>query len=214
MKVAGLILCGGHSQRMGRPKAWLPFGSEFLLQRMVRIVSACCDSVTVVAARGQSLPSLPPSVSLVCDRHPDRGPLEGLASGMAAMPEEVEVCFVASCDAPLLLPQFISFVLSKMSARDEHGPVMACVPFVSSRWHPLTAAYRPMLLPAMEEMLARNALRLQGLCEAIGARAIAEEELQAVDPELLSLWNVNDQADYLAALQKAGLSDGPMLADG
>ena len=40
MKTAGIVLCGGRSSRMGRPKAWLPFGGELMLQRIVRILRA------------------------------------------------------------------------------------------------------------------------------------------------------------------------------
>ena len=28
LKVGGIVLCGGQSKRMGRPKAWLPFAGE------------------------------------------------------------------------------------------------------------------------------------------------------------------------------------------
>jgi len=33
-----LILAGGKSSRMGQPKAWLPFGDELLLPRIVRLL--------------------------------------------------------------------------------------------------------------------------------------------------------------------------------
>ena len=33
MNVAGIVLCGGRSSRMGRPKAWLPFAGELMLPR-------------------------------------------------------------------------------------------------------------------------------------------------------------------------------------
>jgi len=32
MTLGAVVLCGGQSRRMGRPKAWLPFGPELLLQ--------------------------------------------------------------------------------------------------------------------------------------------------------------------------------------
>ena len=53
--VGGIVLCGGRSSRMGRSKAWLPFGNEFLLQRIVRILRAIemmasgNESVTTIA---------------------------------------------------------------------------------------------------------------------------------------------------------------------
>ena len=50
MKTAGLVICGGQSQRMGRPKAWLPFAGEILLPRIVRLVAEVVSPVIVVAA--------------------------------------------------------------------------------------------------------------------------------------------------------------------
>jgi molybdopterin-guanine dinucleotide biosynthesis protein A len=37
--VGGIVLCGGRSTRMGRPKLSLPFGPETMLQRVLRILS-------------------------------------------------------------------------------------------------------------------------------------------------------------------------------
>src|SRR5437870_5294160 len=34
MIAAGIVLCGGQSQRMGRPKAWVPFAGEIMLPRV------------------------------------------------------------------------------------------------------------------------------------------------------------------------------------
>ena len=44
---------------MGLPKAWLPFGDETMLQRVVRIVATVANPVVVVAAENQELPELP-----------------------------------------------------------------------------------------------------------------------------------------------------------
>ena len=56
MNRAGIILCGGKSERMGTAKAMLPFGDELLIQRVVRIVGSVVSLVVVVASPGQSLP--------------------------------------------------------------------------------------------------------------------------------------------------------------
>jgi molybdopterin-guanine dinucleotide biosynthesis protein A len=73
--VGGIVLCGGRSSRMGEPKAWLPFGDEVMLQRVVRVVKEAVDFVMVVAAPDQDIPNLPPDVLVVRDDLEGRGPL-------------------------------------------------------------------------------------------------------------------------------------------
>ena len=68
---------------MGRPKAWLPFGDEVLLQRVVRILQTVFDPIVVVAAPDQELPVLPDSVVVARDDREYLGPLNGLAVGLA-----------------------------------------------------------------------------------------------------------------------------------
>ncbi len=50
---------------MGFPKAWLPFGNETLLERVVRSLEQTLAPVAVVAAPEQELPPLPGAVSIV-----------------------------------------------------------------------------------------------------------------------------------------------------
>src|SRR3954447_9630347 len=67
MDVGGIILCGGQSSRMGRPKAWLPFDGEPMLVRVVRLISEGVGPLMVVAARGKEVPPLPADVEVVRD---------------------------------------------------------------------------------------------------------------------------------------------------
>lgn len=48
MKLAGIILAGGASRRMGSPKALLDYQGETFLDRLIRLFGSTCDSVTVV----------------------------------------------------------------------------------------------------------------------------------------------------------------------
>ncbi len=50
ISAGGIVLCGGQSKRMGRPKAWLPFGGETMLERVVRLLSEVVHPIVVVAA--------------------------------------------------------------------------------------------------------------------------------------------------------------------
>src|SRR4051812_49738323 len=84
-RLGGIILCGGRSRRMGRPKAWLPFAGEPMLARVVRLLGEVVHPLVVVAAPGQDLPPLPPDVLAARDPEEGRGPLQGLAAGLEAL---------------------------------------------------------------------------------------------------------------------------------
>ncbi|MGH7844831.1 MAG: molybdenum cofactor guanylyltransferase, partial [Candidatus Binatia bacterium] len=55
---AAIILAGGKSSRMGRPKAMLHFAGEPLIFHIVRKLKRLFSQVIVVAAPGQELPPL------------------------------------------------------------------------------------------------------------------------------------------------------------
>src|SRR3954468_24721927 len=100
MTPGAVVLCGGQSRRMGQPKAWLPFGPERMLQRVVRLVGEVAGPIVFVAGPGQGLPPLPARASIVRDPVSGRGPLQGLAAGLAALPEQVELAYATATDVP------------------------------------------------------------------------------------------------------------------
>jgi molybdenum cofactor guanylyltransferase len=194
---AGIVLCGGRSSRMGRPKAWLPFGDEFLLQRVVRILSEVVNPIIVVAAPGQDLPRLPESIRIVRDESEFLGPLNGLAEGLAALDGLAEVAYLSSCDVPFLRPAFVRRIVESL------GDSSICMPEVGGYKHPLAAAYRINVLPRVRQLLAENRLRPAFLAELVPTRIMREVDLADVDPDLSSLRNVNTPEEYEAALHDA-----------
>lgn len=197
----GIILCGGRSSRMGQAKAWLPFGAELMLQRVVRILRGVVDPVVVVAAAGQALPELPENVLIARDAVEGRGPLQGLAAGLRVLAPGTECAFLASCDLPFLQPDVVTRICTLLHEADEGKAIAA--PFVGGRFHPLAAAYRVSVLPHAERLLARGMLRLTSLLELLPTRAIVAEELADLDPEMESLRNLNTPEEYAAALRAA-----------
>lgn len=198
-QLAGIILCGGRSSRMGRPKALLPFGTETLLERMVGILGSVCHEVVVVAAAGQALPTLPSIVKVAWDEQPEIGPLEGLRAGLNAVDSEPQCAYATGCDAPLLVP---AFVLRMSELLGEH---QAAAPVVDGRLQPLATVYRRDVVPAIEQCLRGPRRALVELLATLDTRSVLASELADVDPELRSLRNVNWPDDYTAALAELGL---------
>lgn len=201
------MLCGGRSSRMGRDKATLPFGSELLLQRVVRILSTIVapPDMVVVAARDQQLPPLAGEILVARDEHPGRGPLEGLAAGLQALRERVDAVYATACDVPLLVPAFVERLFALLEEYD------IAVPVDGAFLHPLAAVYHVRVLPVVRQLLAADELRLRGLFTAVPTRLIPVETLRDVDPQLRTLMNLNRPEDYRAALVAAGFADPDCL---
>jgi len=196
MSLAGLVLCGGVSSRMGQPKAWLPFGGEVLLQRTVAVLREVTSLVAVVAAKEQELPVLPGDVVIVRDESAGLGPLQGLVSGLKWLKGKADGAYVTGCDGPFLTAEFVRKVA------DFFDGERAVVPLIARRLHPLAAVYPLAALPVIEEELAAGRLRLIDLFTRLPSRFLAEADFREIDPLLRSLRNVNTPGDYAAALNE------------
>ena len=194
MNTGGVVLCGGKSTRMGSPKALLPFGSETMLQRVVRLLGSVVSPLVVVAAPGQDLPELPAAIIVTRDEREGRGPLEGLRAGLKALPETLDAAYVTSCDVPLLVPAFVERMIELLA--DNEIAVMEIDGFA----HPLSAVYRRRTLPHVETLLAADRLRPVFLFDAVKTRRVQPTEMALVDPQLLTLRNLNTPQDYDEAL--------------
>jgi molybdopterin-guanine dinucleotide biosynthesis protein A len=194
MNVGGIVLCGGQSSRMGRPKAWLPFGGELMLPRVVRLLREAVEPVVVVAAPGQDVPPLPPEVAVVRDEEQGRGPLQGLAAGLHALRGKVDAAYLSSCDVPFLKPAFVRRLVELLGDAD------VCVPRAGGYHHPLAAVYRLAVAGAAERLLAENRLRPFFLFEQVPTRVVGPDELAGVDPAWQTLRNLNTPDDYESAL--------------
>jgi molybdenum cofactor guanylyltransferase len=200
-QAAGIVLAGGRSSRMGSPKAALEWHGSTLLRRVVGVAGRSLDGpVVVVRAPGQPLPELPEGVEVVEDAREGRGPLQGLAAGLAAVRDRAHAAYASSTDVPLLHPRFIHRVLA---AVDDDVDVV--LPEVGGFRHPLAAVYRTELADVVERLIAEDRMRPAFLFEACRVRRLdtdallADPALAALDPDLDSVLNLNEPADYEAA---------------
>jgi len=199
--LGAVVLCGGQSSRMGKPKAWLPFGGEPLLARVVRRLAEVAWPLAVVAAPGQDLPPLPEGILVARDPVTGRGPLQGIAVGLEALAPHVERAYVSSTDVPFVHPAFV-----RRMAELQAGGHDIAVLREGGHHHPLAAVYRCAAAAEARALLAEDRRRPFFLFErmrtliAEPALLLADASLAAADPELRSLRNLNTPEDYAAAL--------------
>lgn len=187
---------------MGTPKAALEWHGSTLLRRTVGILARATDGpVVVVRAAGQELPELPPRTIVVEDPAEGKGPVQGIAAGLAALSGQAEAAFVSSTDMPFLHPAFVRRVLGVLAAEG----VDVCLPVARGYPQPLAAAYRTSLAEIAARLVKEDRLRpafLFGECvvRRLDDAALTDDPLlAALDPELDSVLNVNEPADYAAA---------------
>ena len=201
---AGVVLAGGRSSRMGRAKADLDWHGSTLLHRTTALLARTVGGpVLVVAAPDQQLPELPPRVEVVADPVEGLGPMQGLATGLAALRERAPVAFVCSTDLPFLHPALVRRVLRGFADPE----VDVVLPVARGYRQPLAAGYRTSLAGLIERLLGEGDLRPGMLfrhCRVaqLDDAALLTDELARHDPELDSLVNVNEPDDYAAALAR------------
>src|SRR5207237_616260 len=200
---AGVVLAGGRSSRMGTPKAALGWHGSTLLRRTVGIMArATCGPVVVVRATGQDLPELPEGTLVADDPREGKGPVQGIAAGLAALSGRADVAFVSSTDMPFLHPAFIRRVLG--AVEESHSTDVA-LPVARGYRQPLAAAYRVSLAETAERLVKQDRLRPAFLFEQCQVETLDDAALKrdpvlaALDPDLDSVLNVNTPADYAAA---------------
>ncbi|QDT56878.1 putative molybdenum cofactor guanylyltransferase [Caulifigura coniformis] len=196
MSIGGIILAGGRSSRMGTAKAGLRFGGETLLERMVRVVGEVVQPVVVVVGAEQEWPAIP-GVAVLQDKTPDCGPLVGLLTGLEWLQtHRLDAGFVTACDMPFLTSRVIGAIAGEL------GDAEVAAPRCDGRWQPLAAAYSTSLIPRIQERLAAGQRSLIGLIEASQRREVEPSVLAGVDPDGLTLANVNTPADFERALAR------------
>jgi molybdopterin-guanine dinucleotide biosynthesis protein A len=195
-RIAGIVLCGGQSRRMGRPKADLPFSGDSLLVNAARLVNQVADPVVVAAAPNQNLPAFPENVRIVHDSKPAQGPLAAFVDAGAHIPPDRDWTYLVSCDLPFLTIPFLNLLAARAREAD------AVVPFVDDKWHPLAALYRRPTIATAGRVFAAGARRMLDLLDALNVSRITADDLLQIDPFLRVLRNVNTPEDYAAALRE------------
>lgn len=186
----GLVLVGGESRRMGRPKWALDYRGEPQAERTARLLGTVCARVFLSVRPGQSVEGLP-EVERIEDRFPAWGPMAGILSAMEVHPEAAWL--VAACDLPFLDAPTLEDLVA---GRD---PLRLATAYRSARGG--AHAGLPEPLCAVWEPRARGRLLQAAGLGVLSPRAVLAE----ATPRLLDLANERalDNANTPAAYEAA-----------
>lgn len=140
MQATLLVLAGGESRRMGRPKAWLEVADTVLLRYVAERLGPAFAEIVVSFAEPEQLEQHIP-YRVVFDRRHHVGPLAGLEAGLAGARNEV--MFVVGCDMPYVTPSLAELAVAAARNCD------AAIPRHDGLFEPVCGAYRKTALPAI-----------------------------------------------------------------
>lgn len=187
--MTSIILAGGNSSRFGWNKALEIINGKNLVQRVVNRLISLSKEIIIVTARCESLSCSPssPMIKTVADIHPGKGPFCGIYSGLAI--SSCSRAIVVGCDMPFLNIALLNYMTQISPALD------IVVPRIGERIEPLCAIYSKNCLVPIHKLLERNELRISELFSVVKVRYVEENEIDKFDPEHLSFFNINTQAD-------------------
>ncbi len=176
----GVVLAGGGSRRMGRPKHALRLADgTTMIDAVTRALAEHCREVVVAGAVETSLKS-------IADLRPDAGPLGGIEAVLASgLDTQYLLC---PCDLPLVTATLLGR-LTKDSA------AVATVFHVAGEpdFWPLPVRLSATALDSVRRHLDSGQRAVHDVMRALDPEVIALERQEAA-----SLANINTQSDYEA----------------
>lgn len=141
--VAGFVLAGGESRRMGRDKALVDFAGEPLIARALKILRQAGLEARIAGARAK----LEHFAPVIEDAEPGRGPLAGVCAALTASAESRAVFLPA--DLPLLPSSLIKHLVHRAATTGAIVTLVSVNGFTQSFPAVLDRAALPILEDAL-----------------------------------------------------------------
>jgi molybdopterin-guanine dinucleotide biosynthesis protein A len=186
MTLAGVLLAGGESRRMGRDKATLLLDGVPLWERQMGLLRALCPAELLVSAR-EAPPWLPADARFVADPLPARGPLGGLAAALGAM--GATHLLALAIDMPAMTGEHLA------ALRGAASPGCGVLPWLGDHLEWLPAIYPAEAGTVAAGMLAGDDVSLKGFTRALEAAGkMKRHTIGSPDAKLYA--NCNSPAEW------------------
>jgi molybdopterin-guanine dinucleotide biosynthesis protein A len=163
-----------------------------LLDRTITTLSAFQGEIIIVIGENSSIPNTfsYPKIKIVQDLYPGKGMLGGIITGLSL--SEHYYNLVVACDMPFLNLSLLKYMIGIAEGND-------LVAYRNKNdLEPLHAIYSKNCLSIFEEIMQKN-LRIIELVQHVKVRYLNSEEIKQFDPENLSFFNINTEADLSIA---------------
>ncbi|HKP47848.1 MAG TPA: molybdenum cofactor guanylyltransferase [Pyrinomonadaceae bacterium] len=191
--IAGFILAGGASRRMGRDKSQLTLGDESFVDRIARQLAPVTRGITLVGRNLTSAEALPQ----VADVYPKWGALGGVHAALSAC--DLEWCLVVACDLPCVTTGLFERLIELREDYDAVAPVQPDgIP------QPLCTLYRvDCCRKHATELINSGERKPVALLQSVKTRWVPFSDLRDLPEAERFFENINTPQDYEALRKDA-----------
>lgn len=188
---SAVVLSGGGSRRLGGEKGLRQLAGRPMVSWVIERLRATVDEVVVVVG-----PEVDPSpyvglgAIVVRDEVEARTPLAGASTGLSRASGEYS--FLTGCDYPLVNHRVVELLFGEADGHDAATPI-----WPNGYVEPLHAVYASKPSAALaERLLTHGETRLSLILRSLeDVSRVPMDSLRRVDPDLLSLLDVDTEED-------------------
>ncbi|MDD4767896.1 MAG: molybdenum cofactor guanylyltransferase [Desulfotomaculaceae bacterium] len=183
--VAGVILAGGKSRRMGTDKAFLTVGRDAMIERAAAELGKVFPEILISGGDEETGARL--GLKVVPDLIKGWGPLSGIHASLKAA--RSRKCLFVPCDMPFLSAELANIMAGLSDGYD------VTVPQHGDYLQPLFAVYDKNCIPAVEEALRDGRHKVVDFYPRVRVKYVSEIILRAAADIDTVFFNVNTPLD-------------------
>ena len=185
-RVKPVILVGGKSSRFGEDKVNLNINGELILEGTYRVLKDVFGVEPLFVGRK----ALPTYYHVIPDEIVGAGPMGGLYTALNHTTENF--VFLSACDMPFINEKVLKYMFDNL----QDDSLIYLPRFKNGMIEPIFAFYNKKLLPCVSNKIKEGDFRLRSLLSCGKAQYLKESEIESLDPEFLSFFNINTKDDF------------------
>ena len=188
MEVTGIILADGKNPKLGGNKGTELIGGMPVIERVIKALTPITSRILLVTGGDSITFSTVKGVEVIPDNYRIKRPLTGIYTGLCCSHTIANI--VVTCDMPFLNTALLDHMVKILPTFD------AIVP----RWpnmqkEPLHSVYSISCMATMKKHLENNRYSIIHVLKEMHVLHLNKRGFSELDPEFLSFFNINDQAD-------------------
>lgn len=219
--LTGILLAGGKSKRMGKPKAFLELHSCPLISYPLRILKLFCSEIFIVTQTPELFSSLlgchspvrgnlyldscfhrndKQQIKILTDLYTEAGPMGGIFTGLENAANRWAI--VLPCDMPYVRKELLSGLVNLSIAQSFLEAIVPSCPNktgAETSIQPLCALYSKSCLPVFHKKIQSELVSLLTVLPELECKTIHWLELDPEDSDGISFTNINTPLDLIEA---------------